>query len=180
MGMSETIVTIVPRRLTAEEALCLHRELKTTPNILGYTAGELRAQRDVYVAECEGRMVGACFNTDLPFGWTEIAVLYVLPDGRGQGAGRALFDAAWERIVSRGRHIFVLSRNPIVIGWMEEKGMQVTRAGKRMPIGFHLYSMVYMAHPYRNWEVWRKLPQMLRCPPMMEGIWENPTKANKR
>jgi GNAT superfamily N-acetyltransferase len=160
---------IVYRPLTPDEARLLHHELRTTPNIIGYTTGELRAKRDVFVGEIGGRFAGLFFSVDLPFGWTELAVLYVLPEFRGHGLGRALFDAAFQRAEERKRHILILSRNPAVVGWMREKGMDVTAVGIKAPLAYHLHSLVYMAHPYRNLEAFRKLPQMLKGPPLMQG-----------
>ena len=49
---------ITRRPLTRAEALRLHEELKTTPNILGYTVRELERLSDVQVAEVEGGVRG--------------------------------------------------------------------------------------------------------------------------
>lgn len=163
-------MNIVHRPLTLEEARLLHRELKSTPNIIGYTVGELRAKRDVFVGEVDGRFAGLFFSVDLPFGWTELAVLYVLPAFRGHGLGRTLFDSAYRRAEERRRHIFVLSRNPAVVEWMREKGMEVSAVGFKAPLAYHLHSFFYMAHPYRNIEAFRKLPQMLKGAPLMQGM----------
>lgn len=161
---------IVHRPLTLEEARLLHRELKNTPNILGYTVGELRAKRDVFVGEVDGVFAGLFFSVDLPFGWTELAVLYVLPTFRGHGLGKALFEAAFQRAEERQRHIFILSRNPTVVEWMREKGLEVSSVGVKAPLAYHLHSMIYMAHPYRNLEAFRKLPQILKGSPLMQGM----------
>lgn len=163
-------MTITHRPLTLEEARLLHHELKGTPNIIGYTIGELRAKRDVFVAEVDGAFAGLFFSVDLPFGWTELAVLYVLPTFRGNGLGKALFDAAYQRAEERQRHILVLSRNPAVVEWMREKGMEVSSVGWNAPLAYHLHSILYMSHPYRNLEAFRKLPQMLKGSPLMQGM----------
>src|SRR5690348_2059765 len=98
----------IHRKLTEAEAILLHEELKTTPNIFGYTVKELNRFTDVFVAEVEGEFAGACISKDLSFGWTDIAVLYVLPAFRGRGLGTELYTAAWQRAQQRGRHIFTL------------------------------------------------------------------------
>jgi GNAT superfamily N-acetyltransferase len=164
-------ITVTQRMLTTDEARTIHLALRTTPNILGYTIGELKSQRQMFVATVEGEFAGICFNTDLLFGWTEIAVLYVLDHHQGKGIGKTLFDTAFAQCQERQRHIFILSRNPVVVHWMEQKGMIVEKANPaHAPLAFHLYSFWYMAHPYRNIESFRKLPQLLKTPPLMQGI----------
>ena len=61
---------IIHRPLTPNEAQRLHEELKTTPNIFGYTIAELLGFRHVLVAEVDGAFAGACLSKDLLFGWT--------------------------------------------------------------------------------------------------------------
>lgn len=132
------------RRLTHAEALRLHQELKSTPNILGYTVRELLCLTDVQVAEVDGRLAGAGWSVDLSMGWTEIAALYVLPEFRGRGIGERLFRAAWGRAQERERHVYVLSRNPQVVGWMRELGMAVDGKLWRAPLAVHWYMQWYM------------------------------------
>lgn len=64
-GSATGSITLVQRALTRQEALCLHEELKTTPNIFGYTQEELLRFRDVLIAEVEGIFAGACLSKDL-------------------------------------------------------------------------------------------------------------------
>ena len=161
---------ITHRPLTRAEALTLHRELKTTPNILGYTVRELERLSDVQVAEVEGEFAGVCFSVDLAAGWTEIAALYVLPEFRGLGIGVALFHAAWERAQGRRRHVYVLSRNPQVVGWMQERGMAVDGKLWRAPLAVHWYMQCYMASWYRVAESVRKGKEIGQCPPLLQGI----------
>ena len=161
---------IIHRPLTHDEALRLHRELKTTPNILGYTVRELERLSDVQVAEVAGEFAGMCFSVDLAQGWTDIAALYVLPDFRGAGVGADLFHAAWERAQERRRHVYVLSRNPQVVGWMRELGMTVDGKLWRAPLAVHWYMQRHMASWYRGVESVRKGREIGRCPPLLQGI----------
>jgi len=149
-------VTLARRPFTRDEAARLHAEIKTTPNILGYTVPELLRFRDVFVAETDGAFAGACINHDLAFGWTEISVLYVLPAYRGRGIGTRLFTAAWEDARKRGRHVFTLSRSPEVIHLMERLGMEMTRSMWRAPLAFHLHMNRHMMSWYRTREMYRK------------------------
>ena len=157
------------RPLTPAEAKMLHEELKTTPNILGYTVPELLRLQDVYVAEIGGKFAGVCFSVEMPFGWTEIAVLYVLPAFRGQGLGQRLFDAAWKRAIQRERHLYILSRNPQVIEWMKARGMTLRPGAEFAPLAAHLYFFLYMMSLHRWRESMRKWKDIQRGPRLMQG-----------
>lgn len=161
---------ITHRPLTHSEALRLHQELKTTPNILGYTVRELERLSDVHVAEVGGEFAGLCFSVDLMGGWTEIAALYVLPSFRGRGIGADLFHAAWERARERRRHVYILSRNPQVVGWMRDLDMVVDGNLWRAPLAVHWYMQRYMASWHRSVEGVRKSREIRRCPPLLQGI----------
>ncbi len=144
------------RPLTREEASLLHEELKTTPNIFGYTVQELMRFSDVLVTEVEGSLAGACISKDLAFGWTDIAMLYVLPAFRGRGIGRELYTAAWDRAAQRDRHILTLSRSPEVIHLMERAGMALSRSVWKAPLALHLHMNRHMCSLYRIQEMRRK------------------------
>jgi len=161
---------IFHRPLTHSEAERLHAELKTTPNILGYTVRELTRLSDVYVAQVGGNFAGACFCVDLMQDWTEIAALCVLTDFRGAGLGRKLFWTAWKRTQERRRHVYVLSRNARVIEWMREMGMTVDEKLWRAPWAVHCYMPRYMASRYRFTESVRKRNEIGQCPPLMQGV----------
>lgn len=161
---------IVHRSLTRTEAHRLHHELKTTPNILGYTVRELERLSDVQVAELKGGFAGACWSVDLIQGWTEVAALYVLPEFRGSGVGKMLFHTAWERAQQRKRHVYVLSRNPQVVKWMRELGMTMDGKLWRAPLAVHWYMQRYMASWHRSVESVRKWKAIAKCPPLVQGI----------
>jgi GNAT superfamily N-acetyltransferase len=158
------------RAFTREEAQLLHEELKTTPNILGYTTAELLRFSDVFVAQVSGTFAGACISKDLRFGWTDIAVLYVLPAFRGQGLGTQLYAAAWQRARQRGRHIFTLSRSTEVIHLMEQFGMEISRSVWRAPLAVHLHMNRHMMSWYRLQEARRKSRQIQDQGPLCFGV----------
>ena len=162
--------SLTHRPLTRPEAERVHEALKETPNILGYTVPELLLWSDVLVAEADGIFAGMCFSVDLAQNWTEIAALLVLPQCRGRGIGAALLAAAWDRAWGRGRHIYVLSRNPQVIEWMRARGMEVAKTGWRTPAAVQGYMARHMASRYRWAESFRKRKAIARCPPLMQGI----------
>lgn len=161
---------IIHRPLTQTEARQVHLALKDTPNILGYTVRELTRLPDVYAAEEDGQFAGLCFSVDLQRSWTEIAALCVLPQLQGRGIGRALFHAAWERTQARRRHVYMLSRNPQVIGWMEALGMEVGGKLRAAPLAVHWYMARHMASGYRMAEGFRKRKAINQCPPLLQGI----------
>ena len=174
--------TITHRPLTREEAIRLHQDLKSTPNILGYTVRELLRLSDVYVAEVNDAFAGACWSVDLACGWTEIAVLYVFPEFRGEGIGCRLFDCAWSSARSRQRHLYILSRNPQVIQWMKERGMTVNGKLWCAPLAVQWYMTWYMTSWYRWCESIRKHRAIQQCPPLLQGsilyTTENPAGAD--
>lgn len=157
------------RRLTDVEAASLHTELKTTPNILGYTVRELLRFNDVWVAEVDGNFAGACISKDLRWNWTDIAVLYVLSDFRGRGLARTLYTAAWERATSRGRHIHTLSCSPEVIHLMTQFGMGMHREMWKAPLAVHLHMHRHMMNRYRWTESLRKSREMKRATGLISG-----------
>lgn len=157
------------RLLTHTESALLHIELKTTPNILGYTIEELNGFRDVIVAEVGGCFAGVCISKDLLFRWTDIAVLYILPEFRGQGLARELYTFAWNKAVSRDRHIFTLSCSPEVVHFMQDFGMKTTKSFWKMPLAVHLYMNRHMMSRYRISESIRKSRIMKRTMPLTGG-----------
>lgn len=161
---------LVHRPLKESEASALHRELKTTPNILGYTVREILAFEDVLVAEVDGKFAAVCVSKDLLFGWTDVAVLYVLPDFRGSGLGTELYTAAWQSASQRARHIFTLSRSPQVIHLMKRFGMEISGAMWRAPLAVHLHMNGHMMSLYRIREAIRKSGQISRSAPMVCGV----------
>ncbi len=158
------------RSLTDKEARQLHEELKTTPNILGYTVRELMHFQNVIVSEDGTNLSGVCISKELLFGWTDIAVLYVLPDYRGKGLARALYTAAWESAVARNRHIFTLSCSPEVVHLMNEFGMRTSHSMLKMPLAVHLHMNKHMMSWYRISESVRKSRVMKRVMPLTGGI----------
>ena len=150
---------LIARRLSSAEAACLHHELKTTPNILGYSPAELLRFSHVLIAcdSASGDFAGACLSKDLTGKWTDIAVLYVLPAYRGKGLSRLLFEAALaDAHDTRKRHVYVLSRSPHIIHLMQEKGLILSRAVWKAPFAVHLYTQWHMSSWYRLKEAARK------------------------
>lgn len=155
-------VSLLKRALTPAEAECLHVELKSTPNILGYTVPELLRFSEVLVAVVSGddgteTFAGACLCKDLRWKWTEISVVYVLPAFRGRGISTRLFTTALERARERKRNVFTLSRSPEVIHLMKRHGMEVSCAVWKAPLAVQLEMNRHMMSLYRWREASRKM-----------------------
>jgi GNAT superfamily N-acetyltransferase len=101
-------------------------------------------------------MAGVCVCKDLLFGWTDIAVLYVLPEHRGKGLATELYSDAWLRCVKRKRHIYTLSRSPAVIHMMERNGMYLSASMLSAPLAVHIHMQIHMSSLYRVAESIRK------------------------
>lgn len=125
---------------------------------------------DVWVAESEETFVGACLSVDLPLGWTEIAVLYVLEEFRNKGIGKELFDRGWQSAEERRRNIYVISRNPSVLKLMNDRGMRVKKNLLCAPVAVHLYNLKYMASVYRIVEAVRKISMSRGKLPFCFGV----------
>jgi len=178
MPLSE--ITITHRKLTLQEARVLHEELKSTPNILGFTVRELLRMRDVHVAEADGVFAGAALSMDLPFRWTDIAAVYVLPGFRRLGIGDRLLGAAWDRVVERNRHVYMLSRNASVVEWMRANEMVISKYIITAPLAVHVWMPIYMTSWHRTKESFRKSREIQRCPQLVQGVKKNPSKSVSR
>ena len=154
-------VRMEARRLTPVEAIILHDELKTTPNILGYLPEELLTFGTGLVAvdADTGAFAGACLTKDLRWQWSDIALLYVCPAYRGAGLAARLFDAAYTNLQARARHIYVFSRTPTVIRWMRERGMTVSVSPFAAPFAANIDAFWHMMSRYRWQEAGRKMPE---------------------
>jgi GNAT superfamily N-acetyltransferase len=115
------MVKIIQRKLTADEADLLVKEIQGTPYIVGYTFKEWMDAENIRVAEDEkGYLMGVSLNTEFGKTWTKIAVLYVREEFRGQGIGKRLFYAAVEEAIDQGRNLYTISANPIVINMIHD------------------------------------------------------------
>lgn len=115
------MVNIIQRKLTADEAELLVKEIQGTPYIVGYTFKEWIHAENIRVAEDEqGHLMGVSLNIEFGKNWTKIAVLYVREQFRGQGVGKRLFYAACEEAIAKGRNLYTISANPIVINMIHD------------------------------------------------------------
>lgn len=115
-------MNIVSWKLSKEEAEILTNEVRNTPNIVAVLMNKWNKFDKVFVVESEGRLAGVCAIEFFAKDWAEIADLIVLPGNRGKGIGRQLYDRAFEYLIKQNKNIYIVSRNPLVIGMMKKSG----------------------------------------------------------
>jgi len=119
--MNEPIIK--KRKLTKAEIALLIDEIQRTPFMNGHSKREWRNFSDVFVAEVDNKFAGVCVDIDLGFNWIEIGAIIVLEKYRGLKIGKKLFEKAFDFAIAKKKNIYVVSRNPVVVKWMKEKGM---------------------------------------------------------
>ncbi|MBW4632632.1 MAG: GNAT family N-acetyltransferase [Iphinoe sp. HA4291-MV1] len=155
---------IVKRLLKEEEAKLVIKEIKLTPNIIGYSFREWMAAKNIMVAEDEdGKIAGVCLNYDFDQYWTKIAALFVLEKFRGKGLGKLMFLASFKDAIEREKNVYTISANPIVIKIMEELEfdtfkniLNFPKPYKKYKFVFYLHTIKWLMNCYRINEIIRK------------------------
>lgn len=155
---------IIQRKVTPDEADLLVKEIQQTPYIVGYSRQEWLQWSNIRVAEDEnGHLIGVSLNTDFGQNWTKISVLYVREEFRGQGIGKRLFYAAFEDAIARGRNVYTISANPIVILMINELGFSTFSSLLSFPAAhrnqsgiIYWHTLKWLANLYRVKELIRK------------------------
>lgn len=152
---------ITNRMINQLEATLLIEEIKQTPNIIGYSLKEWVASEYIMIAENENiNIAGACLNYDFHEDWCKIAALFVLEEFRGLGLGRSLFYKSCNQAMERGKNIYTISANPIVIKMMKDLGFLTFENLKDCPKEYKLilflHSFYWILDLYRIREVVRK------------------------
>ena len=153
---------IIKRSLSEKEIELLIKEVKTTPNIIGYTKREWSKFKNIWVAETENELVGVLVAINLPYNWIDIAVLYVLKPYRNKGIGRELIDTTTTLIETKGNNLYMVSSNPMVIKNMEEINMTLVNSPFKLPLAIQLFNIRYALNLFRIYEAIRKAVKMKR------------------
>ncbi|MFA7243890.1 MAG: GNAT family N-acetyltransferase [Patescibacteria group bacterium] len=124
---------IVFRRLTKKESEILTNEVRNTPNIVAVPINRWRSFDKMFVFEDEKGIGGVCALDYFGKDWAEIADFIVLPRLRGKGIGRKLFDKAFGYLKIHQYNIYIVSRNPLVIGMMEKAVFNIYQNFFQMP-----------------------------------------------
>jgi GNAT superfamily N-acetyltransferase len=155
---------ISKRKVTKAEAELLVRQIKLTPNIMGYSLTEWMSAEYISVAEDEnGKMLGVCLNYDFHANWHKIAALFVMEEYRGMGLGKMLFYESYQDAIIRGKKIYTMSINEIVIKMMQDLDFLTFNSLLQMPritngdkLIFYSHSLVWLMNFYRIKEIIRK------------------------
>ncbi|MDT0116146.1 GNAT family N-acetyltransferase [Microbacterium sp. PRF11] len=163
---------IVHRHLDYEEAELVVELIRNETTITGYSIGEWMSKRDVVV--CADAMTGALLGVALVHhllpGWSEIAVVLVLPKWRGHGIGARLVKHAAEYIESLRRKAILfycqdsMERIVLRLGF-DTYADDVAFARKSWPRLLFLkviYPLQWRAESYRRQEIRRKM-ETLHC-----------------
>lgn len=174
---SSTVNLTVPTRsvvhfrpLTPTEAGLVMDEITRSTTISGYSFDEWTRTRATAVAldPATGELLGAVLVHHLAWRWSEIAVVYVLPDHRGHGIGHALVTAAVERLRAADRRVLMLFCEEPMRRLAQQVGFRVhddERAFARSSWRHHLfirglYPLQWLADGYRRRELRRKREEL--------------------
>lgn len=154
------------RPLTRVEAELVVAQIRRSPKITGYSLAEWTGDRDTFVLVRpeSGELLGALLVHHLLQGWSEIAVVFVLEQYRGQGYGRAMLRGALRTLEHSGRRQLLFFSDDLMERMAQEAGFEVhtdvdalvsRRPGYR---GFLklVYPVQWMANAYRIRELRRK------------------------
>ncbi|MEA5569273.1 GNAT family N-acetyltransferase [Anabaena sp. UHCC 0399] len=158
------MIKICKRKITQSEAELLIREIKLTPNIIGYSLTEWMDAEHIIVAENEdGKMLGVCLNYDFHEHWSKIAALFVFEEFRGKGIGKLLFYEAYKDAEIRHKNVYTISANRMVIKMMEDLNFLLFHSLLDLPtivsqyrFNFYWHSLGWVVNFYRIKEIIRK------------------------
>ncbi|NEO03845.1 MAG: GNAT family N-acetyltransferase [Moorea sp. SIO3I7] len=172
------MITVLKRKVSKSEAELLVKAIKSTPNIIGYSLKEWLEAEHVIVSENEkGNLLGACLNYDINRDWYKIGALFVFKEFRGQGIGKSLFYKSVEDAVQRGKNVYTISSNPIVIKIIEDsefekvsKFFDLTKVWKEDRLFFFKHTVVWIMNLYRIKEIFRKTIVFNSNAPFVFGV----------
>lgn len=155
---------IVKRKLTDSESKLVVKEIKSTPYIVGYSLSEWIKAENILVAEDDiGNLLGVCLTYDFHKDWCKIAALFVLNDFRGLGIGKTLFYRSVRDALERGKNVYTISANPIVIQMMKKFKFRLFKnvfdlqnSHKDYYLYFYIHHIIWTINLYRIKEIIRK------------------------
>ncbi|MFB8027802.1 MULTISPECIES: hypothetical protein [unclassified Streptomyces] len=160
------------RPLTRPEAAEVMREIRQSPHITGYSAGEWTGRRDTFalVDTGTGRLAGALLVHHLAGRWSEIAVVFLFDEYRGRGLGQRMLRGALCALEPGGRDLLLFFCSSGMGRIAGESGFDVlageaefTRGSLRRRLFLSvLYKAQWLCSAYRLREIRRKKREF-RC-----------------
>ena len=151
---------IQKRNLTLREAEIISKEIRLTNNIIGYKTGELVDFKNTFIATDGKALVGILTYVELEH-WIDLKILIILKEYRGKGYGKELFDYSFEKAEELNKSLYTVTRNPVLVSLLEEKGFGGTSLSK-LPISVILHQAKMIFSIYRIKEYIRKRPEIKR------------------
>lgn len=159
-------VQIIQKRFTKDEARIAQKEIRTSPDITGYSIRELLRLKTVFKAFASNEFAGACANFDFPpwlgetggRNWTELSAYIVFSKHCNQGIGKLLFQTAYKDAIQRGKNIYIVSRNPAMIKIFKKENFQIINSFWQLPVAVIIDTFIFAISWYRAKEFLRKLP----------------------
>lgn len=147
-------IRLVKRSLTKEEARDFSREMRLTPNIIGYRPSELSSFKNVLVAEASGKAMGILVYLEADK-FIDLKILLVKESVRGIGYGGLLVKSALRSLDRTKKPAYAVTRNPLIIRLLEEAGFsKVSFLGLPLACQVHQLKMIFSL--YRIKEAARK------------------------
>lgn len=158
-------VKVEQRPLTDDEANRVISEIRDVDTITGYSKSEWTRVRETHVVvKSDGELAAAALVHHLWAGWSEVAVLYVLPGDRGQGFAGLLLGEVLEGLRVSGRRPLIFFCSSEMRRIVRACGFEVYDSVSEVPIGAgwpglylrRIYKWQWLARPYRVSELIRK------------------------
>jgi len=148
-------IEIQKRNLTIREADIISKEIQLTNNIIGYKTGELTGFKDTFIAVDGKELIGIITYVELN-NWVDLKILIILNEYRGKGYGKEIFDYSFGQMQDLNKSFYTVTRNPIIVGLLKEKGFRKTNLLK-LPISVILHQTKMLFSVYRIREYFRKM-----------------------
>ncbi|MDF2046805.1 GNAT family N-acetyltransferase [Microbacterium sp. Kw_RZR3] len=163
---------MIHRHLDYEEAKVVVELIKDETTITGYSVEEWMSTRDVVVCadSTTGALIGVALVHHLLPGWSEIAVVLVLPEWRGHGVGARLVKYVAEHIEHLRRKAILfycqgsMERIVLRLGFdtYADEAAFAEKSWPRKVFIKALYPLQWRAESYRRQEIRRKATS-LQC-----------------
>ncbi len=160
------LLEVQRRPLTPAETGRIVAEIRRSAAITGYSTAEWRGKRDIFalVGRDSGELVAAALVHHLRGGWSEVAVVFVLEEHRGNGYGKMVLQSAMRTLHSDGRRKLIFFCDDKMRYLAQASGFAVfdseddyLNASPRDRFFFKIsYKVQWLANAYRLKELRRK------------------------